>query len=446
MQQSEPAPAGSDLVAVLDEARLRPFQMVVICVCFLIAACDGFDTQALAFVAPALRHDWQIPPAVFGPLFGAGLLGTMLGSILFGSLADRLGRKPLLLASTALFGVMSLLCAIADSVGILATYRFLAGLGLGGAIPNIIALVSEYAPRRIRSTAVVVAFAGFPAGAIAGGIVSASIIPRFGWQSVFIAGGLLPILLLPAILALVPESLRFLIATGREPQTVRRILGRISPQLAGVDWQRQRPGSGSGEHQPVRGLFREGRAHWTVLLWLLTFTTLLLAYFLVSWTPLLLAEAGVPHDRAIMGVVLLNLGGIIGGVTLGRISDRIGAFAVLVLAYGIGAAAVAAVGLMISSAPATILALIFVVGLSVFGAQMNITALAANHYPPSLRGTGVGWNMGIGRLGSFVGPTLAGGLVALGLVGGQLFLCAAIPALLAGLVVAVMSFRVPPRG
>lgn len=428
---------------VLDDAKLGLFQARAIAICFLIAALDGFDTQSIAFVAPAIRDSWNVPPEVFGPLFAAGLFGTMIGAALGGSLADRFGRKPMIIFCTLLFGGMSLACAAANSVGTLGLYRVVAGLGLGGAVPNVIALVSEYAPKRVRSTVIVATFAGFPLGAVAGGIASSKIIPASGWEAVFVVGGVLPLAVLPLVLAWVPESLRYLIGHGRKEAKAVEILQRIAQApLANV---RVEPATAEPQvRRPVRGLFIEGRTAWTALLWLLTFTALLVGYFLINWTPLLLVGAGIPQDKAILGVVALNLGGIIGSLILGRISDRRGPFKVVAGAFGLGAIAIAALGLMIGSAVPVLLALIFAVGLLVFGAQLNITALAANHYPLDMRSTGIGWSMGVGRIGSFVGPLVGGALIALGLTQAEMFLVAAIPAAAACAIVVGMAVKVPP--
>jgi len=432
-----------NLKTILEGARLGPFQIRIIAICFAIAALDGFDTQSIAFVAPALRHSWDIPPAMFGPLFGIGLFGTLLGSIALGPIADRIGRKPIILLTTGLFGVMSLLCSTATSIETLGAYRFIAGLGLGGAIPNIVALVSEYSPSRIRSTAVVVTFTGFPMGAVLGGMASARLIPQYGWESVFILGGVLPLALIPIILVGLPESLRYLAMAKGQAAKVKNIISRVAPNIRDLDPGQIRLPEINAARQPVRSLFTAGRASWTMLLWLLTFIALLLGYFLVNWIPLMLADAGLDHRQAIMGVVLLNLGGIIGSIIMGRISDRRGPFRILALAYGGGTIAVAGVGLMIGSSVPVLLSAIFVVGLCVTGAQLNIVALAANYYPIYMRSTGIGWSMGMGRVGSIVGPTVGGVLVAFGLVRGQLFYVAAIPAAFACVIVFIMSFHAP---
>lgn len=432
-----------NLLKILDESKLGKFQLSVIIICFAIVALDGFDTQSIAFVAPALRESWDISPALFGPLFGAGLLGTLLGSIMFGSVGDRFGRKPMLTVSTLLFGIMTLMCATATSIEQLGLYRFVAGLGLGGAIPNVLALISEYAPKRIRATVIVITFAGFPIGAVVGGMASARMIPAFGWESVFIVGGVLPILLIPIIALWIPESARYLAMQQDQQHKFRKILTRVNPELAGSEFDQISLPQARSKSIPVRNLFTHGRAAWTMLLWLLTFTVLLLGYFLVNWTPLLLVDAGLDHHQAIMGVVALNLGGIIGGIMIGRISDKRGPFLVMGVAFFIGAIFVGTVGLMIQSTATVLLVLIFFVGVCVFGAQLNLSAVSAIYYPIYMRSTGIGWNMGIGRFGSVVGPTIGGALIAFGLVRGQLFLSATVPAVVAGLTVIFMSFNVP---
>lgn len=435
--------APTDLRTLLDTSKLGALQIGAMVVCFIVVALDGFDTQSIAFVAPTLRHSWEVSPELFGPLFGAGLLGTLIGSIAFGSVADRFGRKPMLLASTALFGAMTLACATAGSIEQLGLYRFIAGLGLGGAIPNVLAVISEYAPRPVRSTAIVLTFAGFPIGAMLGGMGSAQLIPAFGWESVFVIGGALPLLMVPLIAAFVPESARFLAARPERRERLNRILRRVDSGLSAEEVAAVGAPRESHASVPVGDLFRGGRASWTILLWALTFTTLLLAYFLVNWIPLLLASTGMDRHDAIMGVVVLNLGGIIGSFLIGRISDKKGPFVALATAYLVGAVMIATVGLMIDSPVRTLMTLFFVVGFCVFGAQLNLSAISAIYYPIYMRSTGIGWNMGIGRFGSVVGPTVGGALIALGFSQGDMFLSAAVPAAVAGIIVIAMRLKAP---
>ena len=436
--------SGISLAEALNKAKLGRFQIQIMAICFAVAMLDGFDTQSIAFVAPALKTIWAVPAGEFGVLFSAGLFGTMLGAIGLGALADRVGRKTIIVISVLTFSVMSLLSATASSTEELIVYRFITGLGLGGAIPNIIALTSEYAPTAVRTTVVTVMFTGFPLGAVLGGIVSAQLLAVYGWPSVFLLGGILPLLLLPVILLWLPESVRYLAVRRKQGARVAAIMQRIDP---GIDWNMPRPTHPDEKARPphtVRDLFTEGRTAWTLLLWTLVFMSLLLTYFLVSWIPSLLADAGLGHREAVLGVVVLNIGGIVGSVVIGRISDRYGQFAPLVAGYGIGALAVAAIGVSTYSVP-VVMAVIFIAGFCVLGAQLALAALSAKHYPTYMRSTGVGWAMGLGRVGSVVGPVIGGALLAYGLGQGPLFVAAAVPAAIAAVTIFAMSFKVPPR-
>jgi MFS transporter, AAHS family, 4-hydroxybenzoate transporter len=401
---------GIGAAAPAGEAATGALQRRAIGLCALVAILDGFDTQSIAFVAPVILKQWGLEAASFGPVFAAGLLGLMLGALAFSPIADRTGRKSVIVVSTAWFGVFSLATAYAASPGELLAYRFLTGLGLGGAMPNIIALTSECAPERLRATLVTVMFCGFPLGAVLGGLLSAKLIAAFGWPSVFLLGGVLPLVLVPVLLAWMPESLRFLARKQAEP-------------LAGV---------------PVRQLFTGGRAAGTVLLWIVFFANLLLLYFLINWLPTVLQRSGLPLERAIIGTVVLNAGGIAGGILLGWLVDKRGPYGVLLAAYVLGALCVAAIG----SAPAAVagvIAIVFFAGFFIIGSQFCMNALAAGAYPTAARATGVGWALGVGRIGSIIGPVVGGMLLSLGWEPGTLFLVAAGPAAVSAVAVWLLS-------
>lgn len=432
-----------DLIKVMNEAKLGSFQIGAIVICFLLTMVDGFDTQCIAFVAPALRHEWDISPNTFGLLFGSGLLGSMIGAMVLGPVGDRLGRKPMILASTLLFSIMSLLSATSTSVETLATYRFIGGLGLGGLLPNVIALVAEYSPKRVRSTTVVATFIGFPLGAVVGGMASARIIPAYGWEMVFIIGGVLPLVLLVIAVFKLPESIRYLALNAKRPEQLVSILTRIDPALAGVAVERIQLPDNEGAKQPVKQLFMDGRATWTLLLWLLTFSALLLTYFLVHWIPLVLVDAGFPQQKAIMGVALLNLGGIIGSLIISRISDKRGPYKAMGIAMAAAIVFIAAIGMSVPAGVGAVLAVIFLAGFSFVGAQLNISAIAATNYPVEMRSAGTGWSIAAGRVGSIVGPVIGGILVTLNLDIDSIFLVAAIPAAVALFAIVMMSKKVP---
>src|SRR4051812_160763 len=271
-----------DVRQFIDDHPVSPYQLSVAFICSLIVFVDGFDAQAMGYVAPALTADLHIPRTLLGPVISTGLVGMMFGALIFGPLADRVGRKPVLVFSALTFGIGSLFTATASSVESLSLLRGLTGLGMGGAMPNAIALTSEYMPRRSRAIGVTTMFCGFSLGAAVGGLIAASLIPRFGWPSVFVVGGVGPLLIAAGAALWLPESIRFLLVSGRKDDRVRRALSRIAPGdlprtlVAGGDERAE----GRGQ---VRHLFAGTRAPATALIWVIYFTTLLNVYFLTNW-------------------------------------------------------------------------------------------------------------------------------------------------------------------
>lgn len=427
-----------DAAAAIDKAPFGRAQMRVVLLCAIVAMLDGFDTQAIAFVAPVIAQAWGLPVSAFGAVFGAGLAGLMVGALAFGPAADRWGRRRVIIATTVLFGVLTLLTALSESLATLLVLRFLTGLGLGGAMPNIIALTAEYSPARSRATMVSLMFCGFPLGAVLGGLLASRMIPALGWESTFWLGGALPLLLAPVLAAWLPESIRFLAARGTSHDRLRAMLTSIigAQRAAAVTFEGE---SAQAPGTAVSKLFGKRRTASTLLLWLVFFMNLLLLYFLVNWLPALLRQAGVPLDKAIVSTALLNLGGIAGALTFARLIDKLGASRVLPAAYAAAAAATVAIGRGTGADFATLMALVFVAGFCVIGAQISINALAANTYPTEMRSTGIGWALGIGRAGSIVGPVVGGLLVGMGLAFEELFAVAAVPAVIAGVAVMLLS-------
>ena len=426
MQQS----VALDIRQFLDEHPLSTFQLMVALTCGAIAFMDGYDVQAMGFVAPALSADLQIPRAALGPLLSSGTIGMMFGALTFGPLADRFGRKPILLTCTLIFGIMSLVTATANSLQTFAIYRLITGFGLGGAMPNTIALTAEYAPKKYRSTAVTAMFCGFSIGAAVGGFVAAALISRYCWESVFVVGGLIPILIAIFSAVFLPESIRFLLLKGGQQKRVANYLARISPDSAGYD----EITAGVDEHAshgfPVKELFKQGRAVATPLLWVCFFMNLLVLFFLNSWLPTLMNDAGIKAETAILITTLFQISGTIGAVFLGLMFDKGFSFRTLALAY-LGAAASV---ILIGQSGASIGLLVLTVtaaGFCVVGSQTGSQALVAGFYPTAIRSTGVGWCHGIGRIGSIIGPILGGALLTLGYQTNRIFWVIAVPALIA---------------
>ncbi len=434
-----------DVTAVIERTRLGPFQLRAFSV---VAAClvmDGFDLQAMGFTAPALIREWAIPPAALGGVFAAGLVGLFIGSIAFGTLADRIGRRPVLLFATAWFAALSLVTARAGSLPELLAARALAGLGLGAAMPNATALVGEYSPRARKIATMMIVTNAFLVGGILGGALSAWLIPRYGWRSVFYAGGLLPLAALAAMVPWLPESLQFLAVRGRRPEEVARWLRRVDPAVPsgpGVRYVAQDERRGGF---PVLELFRGGRAPGTALLWTASFMHVLGAYFVSSWLPTLLREAGHSTRAAVLVGTTMQVGGAVGVVALGLLQRRAGLVPLLVAAFGTAAASLAAIGVPGLPFPGLVAAVVLA-GMGLLAGPPMLNALAATWYPTDLRSTGVGAGLGIGRFGAILGPLVASALVARQWSMEGLFRVAAVPALLAAAAALTLGWILPHPG
>jgi MFS transporter, AAHS family, 4-hydroxybenzoate transporter len=430
------------LEAIVDAVALSPRQVLIILLCSLVVMVDGFNTQSIAFAAPAIVAAWRVPAASFGLVFAAGLLGSLLGALAFGVLADRLGRKPSLVAAVLLFAAVGLTAPLTTTVDALTIVRLVSGFGLGGALPITISLTSEYAPARMRTTLIALMFCGFPLGAVLGGLGAAKLIPALGWTSVFYAGGLVPLALLPFVIGWIPESVRFL--------SVRRARGRIEQVLRRMHWLELWNGelvpAGTPVRSPVAGLFARGRAAGTLLLWSTLFLSLLLTYFLINWIPLIARSSGYDTASAVLGVAALNLGAIAGCLTIGRLADRYGRLTRLLgVAFMLGAVAIGLIG-MSGRSSLWLLAAAFLSGACSLGAQMCTVVYCANFYDTALRSTGVGWAIGIGRIGSIVGPAMGGILIAAGLAPRILFVLIGIMSVGSGIAVLALGRFSAGRG
>jgi AAHS family 4-hydroxybenzoate transporter-like MFS transporter len=398
---------------------------------------DGFDTQAIAYVAPRITESWGLTPAAFGPIFSAGLIGLALGAFILSPLADRFGRKLILLISTAIFGVFALLTATAASMDQLLLLRLLTGLGLGGAMPNIIALTSEYSPSRLRATLVTIMFCGFPLGSTIGGLIAAPLMEAHDWQGVFVLGGVLPILLLPVLIVVMPESVRFLVARGAPQAKIAPIVRRLGLDVSAEDFIleiKRQQATVTHKGASVLQLFAGRRALVTALIWVAFFMNLLVMYFLVNWLPTLLKEAGLPLKMAILSTAVLNLGGVVGALALGRLIDKFSPYVVLGSAYALSAAFISMIAYGGTNLP-VLAAGAALAGFGVVGAQIGCNALTAAIYPTHIRASGVGWALGVGRLGAIVGPLVGGYLLAQQWAPQSIILAAVGPALIASIAV-----------
>ncbi|MFJ3048021.1 MFS transporter [Herbaspirillum chlorophenolicum] len=420
---------------VVEQGHFGAFQFGLLLLCGLCLIIDGFDVQAMGYVAPAIIGDWGVSKASLGPVFGAGLFGMLLGSLVLTPVGDRYGRRPVLIVSTLFFAVCMLATPLVTSIDQLLALRFITGFGLGSIMPNAMALVGEFSPSSSRVTRMMLVSCGFTVGAAAGGFVSAALIPAYGWHAVFWVGGAVPLLLGIAMLFWLPESIQFLVLRRRPVDKIARWLNKLAPALAIDASTRIIVKETKAEGMPVAELFREGRAGITLLLWLISFMNLINLYFLSNWLPTLIHDAGYSTGMAVLIGTSLQVGGVVGTLTLGWFINRYGFTKVLGSCFVIACVAIALIG-KVAAVPAFLFIAVVVAGFCIVGGQPAVNALAGTYYPTTLRSTGIGWALGIGRIGSVVGPVIGGQLIAMQWSNASLFVAAAVPALISALTVA----------
>ncbi len=420
-----------DVQSFINQQPLSRYQWRVVLLCFLIVFLDGLDTAAMGFIAPALSQEWGIDRASLGPVMSAALIGMVFGALGSGPLADRFGRKGVLVGAVLVFGGFSLASAYASNVDQLLVLRFLTGLGLGAGMPNATTLLSEYTPERLKSLLVTSMFCGFNLGMAGGGFISAKMIPAYGWHSLLVIGGVLPLLLALVLMVWLPESARFLVVRNRGTDKVRKTLSPIAPQVVAEAGSFSVPEQKAVAARNVFAVIFSGTyGLGTVLLWLTYFMGLVIVYLLTSWLPTLMRDSGASMEQAAFIGALFQFGGVLSAVGVGWAMDRFNPHKVIGIFYLLAGVFAYAVGQSLGNI--TVLAtLVLVAGMCVNGAQSAMPSLAARFYPTQGRATGVSWMLGIGRFGAILGAWSGATLLGLGWNFEQVLTALLVPAALA---------------
>lgn len=425
-----------DATRAIDE-KMSALQWIIVILCFLVVALDGLDTAAIGFVAPALVREFGVTKSALSPVFSAALFGMAIGAFIAGPLADKIGRKPVLIVSVLAFGICTLGCAWSNSIGMLTLLRFLTGLGLGGAMPSSGTLLSEYTPAKYRSLLVNSMYCGFPLGAAAGGFIAAGLIPSYGWASVFYVGGILPIALCFALLAL-PESIRFMIVKKWPSEKIEHVIRRVAGTESVESLQLAAALHGQRKDSGVKMILSSDFRFGTFMLWIGYFMGLLVFYLLSSWLPTILQDAHFNVAESSRIAAMLPLGGVLGTVACGWAMDRYPPYMIVTGAFSLGALFIVAAGQSLDSMP-LLATTVFLLGFFMVGSQGSMLVLALRYYPTECRASGSAWMLGVGRFGGILGAFGGGALFAFGYSMASTIAIIALPAFIAAIAVALGS-------
>ncbi|AWM13628.1 aromatic acid/H+ symport family MFS transporter [Flavobacterium sp. NRK F10] len=422
---------------VIDDARFGSFHWKVLFWCFLIIIFDVYDLVIYGVVLPILMKEWNLTPMEAGTLGSYALFGMMFGALIFGPLADKIGRKKSIIICLVLFSVFTLVSTLAVEPFQFGLSRFIAGLGIGGLMPNAVALITEYAPKKMRSLLTTIMFSGYAVGGMLSAGLGMLLLPSFGWQSVFYVGAI-PLVLLPIILKYLPDSLGFLVRSGKNEEA-SKIVSKIDPNAIAAN---EKVTFETPEKVPGASLvqlFKNKRGISTVMFWIAFFMCLLMVYGLNSWLPKLMNQAGYPLGSSLSFLLALNVGAMIGAIGGGWLGDKFHLRKVLIIFLSLAAISLSLLGF--KSNTFVLYLLIGMAGATTIGTQILLYAYVAQFYPMDIRSTGIGWASGVGRLGGMAGPILGGALLSMGLPFEANFMIFAIPGAIGALAICFVSLK-----
>jgi MFS transporter, AAHS family, benzoate transport protein len=419
---------------VIAESKFNRFHLGLLIWGFLIIAFDGYDLVVYGTAVPVLIDKWNLTSVEAGAMGSYGLFGMMFGAIFFGTLADRIGRKNVVAITLVFFSLFTFLCGFAETPTLFSTFRFLAGLGLGGIMPNIIALLTDYAPKSMKSLIVSIVLCGYSVGGILAPLLGIFLMPTFGWESIFWFAGL-PLLALPLMYKQLPETASYLIKTGKKEELIAT-LSKIRPESNFHIDDEIVELKTSENKVPILGLFKNNRALSTGMFWIAFFSCLLMIYGLNTWLPKLMVEAGYGLNSSLGFLIALQSGAIIGTLIIGRLCDKYGSKKMLVPMYASGAVALTLLGF--GGNTFVIYILVAVAGAATIGSQNIVQAYVSQYYPAYIRSTALGMASGIGRVGGMLGPLLGGFLLSISLPIHLNFMAFALPGLIAAAALAII--------
>ena len=422
---------------IIANSKFNKFHLGLLIWSFFIIAFDGFDLVVYGTVVPVLIEEWNLTSVEAGAMGSYGLFGMMFGAIFFGTLADRIGRKNVIAITLILFSLFTFLCGFADTPTLFSTFRFLAGLGLGGIMPNVIALLTDYAPKSMRSMIVSIVLCGYSVGGILAPLLGILIMPTLGWESIFWVAGL-PLLALPLMYKQLPETASHLIRTGKKEELFAT-LSKVDPSITFNKNDEIVELQTTGTKVPLIGLFKDNRALSTIMFWIAFFSCLLMVYGLNTWLPKLMIEAGYALNSSLGFLIALQGGAIIGTLIMGRLCDKYGSKKILVPMYASGAIALTLLGF--GGNMFVIYLFVAIAGAATIGSQNIVQAYVSQYYPANIRSTALGMASGIGRIGGMLGPILGGFLLSITLPIHMNFIAFAIPGLIAAIALALVPVK-----
>lgn len=420
-----------NIMDVVNEGKFNRFHLgLLICCCFIIVF-DMFDLVIYGSIIPILMKEWSISPVQAGAIGSYGFFGMMLGAIFFGVLADKFGRKNILILSVVLFSIFTFLCAFAPDPLSFSIFRFIAGVGIGGVLPNVIAIMTDYAPKHLHNRMVSIVMCAFSLGGILAGLVGIYFIPLMGWKSVYWVAAI-PLLLIPIMVKYFHDSPAILLVKGRIEE-LRLVLSKVNDEVS-LTSDMEFVISSETEKEPsspVIALFKNNRALGTVMIWIAFFMCLLMINGISTWLPNMMLKAGYALSSSLSFMIVLNIGAIVGTLILGGLADKFGVKKVLVPMFIMAAVSLALLGF--KNNMFILYLLVFIAGACTMGAQNISYSFVSQYYPSLMRSTAIGFASGIGRIGGIIGPTFGGFLVALNLSAQMNFLSFAIPGIIAAI-------------